>query len=173
MRHDAGKIKEAELVSKLTQAALVAAAAGAVAFSPAIASATPGATAVMPLSGKFRACDFTLEKWVSAHGYTRAIAHLSTSGPNVVATVDLATAEPDTRYDVRIIQTPRASIGCAPGAPGVVTGSVQTDAGGAGSTTLQGPIESGATGAWVIVQRPAPNSQTPAEFYTSEFIASI
>jgi hypothetical protein len=127
----------------------------------------------MPLIAKFRACDFTLEKWVSGHGYTRGVAHLSTSGPNVVATVDLATAEPNTSYDVRIIQTPRASIGCAPGAPGVVTGSVQTDAGGAGSTTLQGPIDSSATGAWVMVQRPAPYSQTPAEFYTSEFIGSI
>ncbi|KAA0086428.1 hypothetical protein CIW52_00275 [Mycolicibacterium sp. P9-64] len=142
-------------------------------INPAIASATPGDTAVMPLIGKFRACDFTLEKWVSAHGYTRGVAHLSTSGQNVVANVDLATAEPDTRYDVRIIQTPRASIGCAPGAPGVITGSVQTDASGAGSTTLQGPIDSSATGAWVMVQRPSPSSLTPAEFYTSEFIASI
>jgi hypothetical protein len=157
---------------KLTQAAVIAA-AGVLVISPAIASAAPGSTAVMPLIGKFRACDFTLEKWVNAHGYTRGVAHLSTSGPNVVATVDLATAEPNTNYDVRIIQTPRASIGCAPGAPGVITGSVQTDAGGAGSTTLQGPIESSATGAWVMVQRPAPYSQTPAEFYTSEFIGSI
>lgn len=158
---------------KLTQAAWVAAAAGVLVINPAIASATPGATAVMPLIGKFRACDFSLEKWVDAHGFARGVAHLSTSGPNVVTTVDLATAEPDTRYDVRVIQTPRASMGCAPGAPGVVTGSLQTDAGGAGSTTLQGPIDSNATGAWVIVQRPSPFSQTPAEFYTSEFIGSI
>jgi hypothetical protein len=157
---------------KLTQATVVAAAAVLV-ISPAIASATPGSTAVMPLIGKFRACDFTLEKFVNAHGYARAVAHLSTSGPNVVATVDLTTAEPNTNYDVRIIQTPRASMGCAPGAPGVVTGSLQTDGGGAGSTTLQGPVDSGATGAWVMVQRPAPHSQTPAEFYTSDFIGSI
>jgi hypothetical protein len=173
MGHDEPKIDEAGLMSKLTQAALVAAAAGVLVTSPAIASAAPASTAVMPLIGKFRACDFTLEKWVSAHGYTRGVAQLSTSGPNVVATVDLATAEPDTRYDVRIIQTPRRSIGCAPGAPGVVTGSLQTDAGGTGSTTLQGSIESSATGAWVIVQRPAPYSQTPAEFLTSDYIGSI
>jgi hypothetical protein len=159
-------------MSKLTQAALVAAAAGVLVISPAVASATPGST-VIPLIGKFRACDFTWEKWPRPHGDTRGVAHLSASGPNVVATVDLATAEPNTNYDVRIIQTPRASMGCAPGAPGVVTGSLQTDAGGAGSTTLQGPVDSGATGAWVMVQRPAPYSQTPAEFYTSEFIGSI
>ena len=129
--------------------------------------------AVMPLLSKFRACDFTLERWVNAVGYARGIAHLSTSGSTVTTTVDMATAEPNTHYDVRVIQTPRASIGCAPGAPGVITGSLQTDAGGTGSTSLQGPIESNATGAWVMVTRPSAFSQTPAEFYSSTFIASI
>jgi hypothetical protein len=38
---------------------------------------------------------------------------------------------------------------------------------------VQGPIASGATGAWVIVERPSDHSQTPAEFYTSEYIAAI
>src|SRR6185295_8045774 len=99
---------------KLTQAIVLAAAASMV-VSPAIASASPaqsdessGAT-VMPLSSKFRACDFTLEKWVNAVGYARGIAHLSTSGSTIVATVDMATAEPNMHYDVRIIQTPRPS----------------------------------------------------------------
>jgi hypothetical protein len=163
---------------KLTQAIVLAAATLTI-VSPAIASASPAQSsessgpAVMPLSSKFRACDFTLEKWVNAVGYARGIAHLSTSGSTVTATVDMATAEPNTHYDVRVIQTPRASIGCAPGAPGVLTGSVQTDGGGFGSTTLQGPIESNATGAWVMVTRPSAFSQTPAEFYSSTFIASI
>jgi hypothetical protein len=166
-------------MTKLTQAILLAASASLMVVSPAIASATPaessGSTgaAVMPLLSKFRACDFTLEKWVDAVGYARGIAHVSTSGSTVTATVDMATAEPNTHYDVRVIQTPRASIGCAPGAPGVITGSLQTDAGGTGSTSLQGPIESNATGAWVMVQRPSAFSQTPAEFYSSTFVASI
>lgn len=163
-------------MSKLTQALLVLAAALLMTISPAIASASPvestGPT-VMPLISKWRACDFTLEKWVNAVGYGRGVVHLNRSSSNIVANVDMATAAPDTRYDVRIIQTPRPSIGCAPGAPGVLTGSLQTDAGGAGSTTIQGPIHPDATGAWVIVQRPAPNSQTSAEFYSSSFIASI
>jgi hypothetical protein len=55
----------------------------------------------------------------------------------------------------------------------VITGSLQTDGIGAGRTTLSGPVQEGATGAWVIMQRPAQFSQTPAEFYTSEFIAQI
>jgi hypothetical protein len=166
-------------MTKLTQAILVAASASLMVVSPAIASATPaessGSTgpAVMPLLSKFRACDFTLENWVDAVGYARGIAHVSTAGSTITATVDMATAEPNTHYDVRVIQTPRASIGCAPGAPGVITGSLQTDAGGTGSTSLQGPIESNATGAWVMVQRPSAFSQTPAEFYSSTFVASI
>lgn len=166
-------------MTKLTQAILLAASASLMVVSPAIASATPaessGSTgaAVMPLLSKFRACDFTLEKWVDAVGYARGVAHVSTSGSTITATVDMATAEPNTHYDVRVIQTPRASIGCAPGAPGVITGSLQTDAGGTGSTSLQGPIESNATGAWVMVQRPSAFSQTPAEFYSSTFVASI
>jgi len=164
---------------KLTQAIVLAATASLMVVSPPIASATPAEStepagaAVMPLLSKFRACDFTLERWVDAVGYARGIAHLSTSGSTVTTTVDMATAEPNTHYDVRVIQTPRASIGCAPGAPGVITGSLQTDAGGTGSTSLQGPMESNATGAWVMVTRPSAFSQTPAEFYSSTFIASI
>jgi hypothetical protein len=161
-------------MTQLTHATLVIAVAGLMAVSPAIASATPTqSTGAMPLVSKLRACDFTVATWVDAVGDGRGLAHLSTSGSNVVATVDLLTAEPNTHYDVRIIQAPRPSIGCAPGAPGVITGSLQTDGGGTGSTTLQGPIDPSATGAWVMVQRPAPYSLTPAEFYTSEYIGSI
>jgi hypothetical protein len=161
-------------MTKLTHALVAVAAASLMFTSPAIASATPSTgAAAMPLVSKWRACDFSLEHWVDAVGYGRATAQVGTSGSNVVTTVDIATAEPNTHYDVRIIQTPRESIGCAPGAPGVITGSLQTDGVGSGGTTIQGPVNPGATGAWVIVERPAANSQTPAEFYTSGFIASI
>ena len=109
----------------------------------------------MPLSSKFRACDFTPLSWVNATGFARATAHVASTGTGtLVAAVDITTAVPNTHYDVRVIQTPRPSIGCAPGAPGVIVGSLQTDAVGAATTTLQGPIQSGATGAWVIVERP-------------------
>ncbi|BBZ26220.1 hypothetical protein MMAD_05150 [Mycolicibacterium madagascariense] len=128
----------------------------------------------MPLSGKWRACDFTDLKWVPNPGYARPVAHVGTdTAGNVMATVDIATARPNTRYDVRIVQTPRPSSGCAAGAPGVVSGGLQTDAAGGGSTTVVGPVATGATGAWVIVDLPSGSSQTPTEFYTSEFIAAI
>jgi hypothetical protein len=98
---------------------------------------------------------------------------MGTSSGSLVTTIDMATALPDTHYDVRVIQVPRSPMGCAAGAPGVIVGGLQTDAAGVGSTTFQGPIQSGATGAWVIVERPSGSSQTPAEFYSSEFATSI
>ena len=143
--------------------------------APRAAAAPPAVSAaVMPLSSKFRACDFTPLKWVDATAYARPTAHVAATGTGtLVAAVDINTAAPNTHYDIRVIQLPRPSTGCGPGAPGVLVGGLQTDAVGAASTTLQGPIQSGATGAWVIVERPAEFSQTPAEFYTSTFVASI
>jgi hypothetical protein len=157
------------IMVKLTSAKVAAVAAALLASSTAVASAA----SPMPLSSQWRACDFTKLAWVSAVGGTRIVAQVSASGSTVVAHIDAALAPPNTHYDVRIIQTPRPSIGCAPGDPGVITGGLQTDDAGVGSVTVQGPIASGKTGAWVIVDLPAPNAQTPAEFYTSEFIAAI
>lgn len=136
--------------------------------------APSASAAVMPMAPKWRACDFSIQKWVDAVGYARPVAHVTTDGSGTLTgTLDMVTALPFTQYDFRVIQTPRASIGCAPGAPGVLTGAVQTDATGAGSVTVQGAVAPGATGAWVIVERPAEYSQTPAEFYTSDYIAPV
>jgi hypothetical protein len=160
-------------MAKLTHSKVTAVAAAFLVAGAAFGTATASASSPMPLSSKWRACDFS-QQWVPAVGDARALAFVGPAGDgSMVAKVDLATALPNTRYDVRVVQAPRPSIGCAPGQPGVLNGSLQTDGVGAGSVTLQGPVESGKTGAWVIVERPAPNSQTPAEFYTSEFIATI
>lgn len=155
-------------MNKLSLAKVIAITGALVATSTATASA-----ATMPLTSKWRACDFSLQSWVNAVGYARVVANVSSTGSTVVANVDMLTAPPDMHYDVRVIQMPRPSIGCAPGAPGVITGALQTNGAGAGNVTLQGPVQSGATGAWVIVERPSDSSQTPAEFYTSTFVASI
>ncbi|MDT7762892.1 MAG: hypothetical protein QOC63_2312, partial [Mycobacterium sp.] len=83
-------------------------------------------------------------------------------------------AEPDTPYNVRLIQMPRpSSASCNAGDPGVAGGVLQTDDGGAGALTVRGPISPGATGVWMFVSRPGELSQTPAEFYTSDFVASL
>ncbi len=162
-------------MNKLTHAVVVAIGMSLMAINPATASAAPDqlSAAQMPLLSRWRACDFTLLKWPDAVGYARAIADVSSSSGSVSATITMNTAVPNTHYDVRVIQTPRPSSGCGTGAPGVITGGLQTDGVGFGATTFQGPIESGATGAWVIVERPSAFSQTPAEFYTSTFIAAI
>lgn len=159
-------------MTKLTPAIFVAVAASLLPVG--IAVSPPADAAVMPLSSQLRACDGTKLAWVAAVGDARATAHLTNDGSgSIVTTIDLATAPPNTHYDVRVIQVPRPSNDCAPGSPGVIVGGLQTDAAGVGNTTFRGPIRSGATGAWVIVERPAANSQTPAEFYTSEFAAPL
>jgi hypothetical protein len=48
-----------------------------------------------------------------------------------------------------------------------------TDGSGAGRVTVKAPIQGNSTGAWVILDRPSEHSQTPAELYTSTFVASL
>ncbi|HME78407.1 MAG TPA: hypothetical protein VKI00_22995 [Mycobacterium sp.] len=73
-----------------------------------------------------------------------------------------------------LIQAPRASSSlCGSGGPGVAVGSLDTDGAGQAATTLQDRIQSGTTGAWILIQQPSPYSQTPTEFYTSDFIAPV
>jgi hypothetical protein len=92
----------------------------------------------------------------------------------VIADVQIATAEPETPYDVRLIQVPRpSSASCNAGDPGVTGGVLFTDGAGAGGVTVRGHIVSGATGAWVFISRPGEFSQTPAEFYTSDFVVPL
>jgi hypothetical protein len=159
-------------MTKLTSATFAVLAATLVGFGS-LVSAPSASAAEMPMTGQWRACDFSKQKWVEAVGYARPTAHLTNDSGTLRATIDINTAVPYTHYDVRVIQTPRASIGCAPGAPGVITGGLQTDGVGAGTATVQGAVAPGATGAWVIVERPSDHSQTPAEFYTSDYVAPI
>lgn len=159
---------------KLTFKKVAAAAAALTVAGATFGTATASAASPMPLSNTWRACDFSSQSWVDAVGNAQAIAYVGPAGDgSMVAKIDMATALPNARYDVRVIQTPRPSIGCGPGAPGVLTGSLQTDGIGTGSVTINGPVASGKTGAWVFVELPSAYSQTPEEFYTSGFIASI
>jgi hypothetical protein len=48
-----------------------------------------------------------------------------------------------------------------------------TDDGGAGGVTVSGPISPGATGVWMFISRPGELSQTPDEFYTSDFVVPL
>jgi hypothetical protein len=122
----------------------------------------------------FRRCDFSNTRYVGPTGYARPTALVRHTGSEVVADVQIATAIPNTPYNVGLVQMPRSSAtGCNPGDAGVIGGVIFTDPTGAGSVTLGGPVASGATGAWMYISRPGEYSQTPAEFYTSDFVVPL
>lgn len=159
---------------KLTFTKVAAAAAALTVVGATLGVGSAAASSPMPLVSKWRACDFTLIKWVDAVGYGRPIAYVGPAGDGtMVAKVDIASALPNTAYNVKVVQVPRPSNQCAPGDAGVLTGTLHTDAAGVGTTTVQGPIAEGKTGAWVAVELPSAYSQTPAEFYTSQFVAAL
>jgi hypothetical protein len=155
-----------------TVAAMVVAMPAVLTIGVGTASAE-GATFV-PFTQIFRRCDFSGNTHVGATGYARPTALVHNTGSELIADVQIATAIPNTPYDVRLIQMPRSSAsGCNAGDPGVIAGVLLTDAAGAGSVSLRGPVASGATGAWMSISRPGEFSQTPAEFYTSDFVLSL
>jgi hypothetical protein len=161
-----------------------AGAAVSIAIGPAVlmAVSAPSATALppgvdpslIPFTSALRRCDFSVLQYVSASGDGRPTAHIRTEGGQVVADVQLATARPNTFYDVRLIQAPLpSSANCRAGSEGTAAGPINTNGAGAGAITLRAPIRPGATGAWVSIERPQPFSQRPAEFYTSDRIAGF
>lgn len=130
--------------------------------------------ALVPLTPKFRACDFTWAVNVPTMGKGSGQAVISKGSSNkVVAQVQLIAAEPGAHYNVRMIQSPRTSAGCGSGDVGVSAGGLDTDGSGTGTTTLEAPLAANSTGIWVFVDRPSPHSQTPIDFYTSEMVTPI
>ncbi len=138
-----------------------------------LAAAQSGGTFV-PFSSKLRRCDFSARQSYGAVGNGRPTATVRTIGSMVSADVQLLVAEPNSYYEVRLIQMPReSSAGCHAGAPGTAVAALNTDGVGSGAITLSSQIMSGATGSWLAIERPHPHSQLPAEFYTSDFIVGI
>jgi hypothetical protein len=142
-----------------------------------IKAAAEGGTRVT-LEGDLRRCDFSLVSTApmvprAELGSGSALIH--TAGSRAVAEVRLVDApEPGTHFDVGLIQEPRpSSATCGPGDPGTAFTGMDTDASGSGTVTIQDTIRPGTTGVWVIIERPNGNSQNPAEFYTSEFVAPV
>jgi hypothetical protein len=122
----------------------------------------------------FRLCDFSTKTHIGPTGYAGPSALVRHTGSEVIADVQVGRAIPGTVYVVGLVQMPHSSaVGCNPGDPGVISGVLTADDMGNGSTTIRGPIAPGATGAWMYVSRPGYLSQTPDEFYTSDFIVPI
>ncbi|BBY23892.1 hypothetical protein [Mycobacterium stomatepiae] len=143
-----------------------------------IATAKAEGGTIVVLDSKLRRCDFSLVSTVpmvprSALGTGQVIVH--SSGGKAVAEVSLSDASaPGTHFDVGLIQEPRsAASNCGPGDPGTAFSGLDTDGAGGGAVTVSDTIRPGTTGVWVVIQRPNPNSQKPAEFYTSEFVAPV
>lgn len=143
--------------------------------APVVAAPDAGRVVVVAMATVLKRCDFSTNPYVPAAGTGRAIAYISTpDSATVHAEVDLATARPNSGYEVILIQFPRsAAAACDGSSPGAVGGLLQTDALGAGRIALRDRILGDATGAWVLIQRPDEYSQTPAEFYTSDFVAAF
>ncbi len=121
-----------------------------------------------------RRCDFSGNMHTGPTGVAHPTALVHSTGSDVTADVQIVGAIPDTPYDVRLIEMPRASsASCNAGDPGVAAAVLQTDDGGAGGVTVSDPISPGATGAWMFISRPGELSQTPAEFYTSDFVVPL
>ena len=135
--------------------ALLVGAANVVAINAVgVAGASNGPTLV-PFVSKFRNCSFEQTRWVSATGFGSGDALIGTSPDRVTADVRLATAEPNTRYTVRLIQVPRPGYRtCTAGDPGVAVGELFTDGNGTGTATVQGPRLQDSTGAWVSIDGP-------------------
>ena len=154
--------------------ALLVGAANVVAINTAGAAVASNGPTLVPFTSLFRTCNFERTHYVSATGTGSGDALIGAGSDGVTADVRLQTAEPNTRYTVRLIQVPRASERtCTVGDPGVAVAELFTDGNGTGSTRVSGPLMQGATGAWVSVDGPPKPGKVIGEFYTSEILAAL
>ncbi|WNG85262.1 hypothetical protein C6A87_014910 [Mycobacterium sp. ITM-2016-00317] len=169
-------------VARIFLAALAAVTAAGFGLGPGpggtgVAVAQPDLSAgpvMAPFSQTWRRCDFSKFAYTGPTAYGRMFGQFRVEGGELVADLQLATGKLNAPYDVRVIQMPRASASsCNAGDPGVLAATLFTDGAGSGSVTVRGPIAPGTTGVWASVTRPSPFSQTPEEFYTTDFVVSM
>jgi len=155
--------------------AIVAAIATLPALTMLAAPAQAASAVSMPLLVDMHSCDFQKVNYARhfGPGWAQPVAQISSDGHTATARVEIKDGTPNAQYVARLIPAPHAALGCEAGAPGIGTAAVSTDATGTGSATVQAPIGAGTTGVWVALELPAPHSQTPAEFYSPTFIASV
>jgi hypothetical protein len=141
----------------------------------AVPGSNPGAWAeggtVVPMRSILRACDFSPIPDFASSSRATASAVIHTGGGAVTADIHLAEpGEPGAHFDVSLIQAPHPSSSpCDGPGPGVAVGALNTDGAGLADTTVRDTLRSGTTGVWVFIRQASPRSQSPAEFYTSDF----
>ena len=127
----------------------------------------------MLLLANMHTCDFQLVTSPLGRPGALAFAEISSDGHSVVAHIDMTNGADSAQYVVRMIPAPHAQLGCLAGDHRITSGTLGTNEFGDGSVTLQAPIASGTTGMWLAVDLPSRYSQTPREFYSSNYIASV
>ena len=136
-------------------------------------SAGQGGT-MSPLSNVVRRCDHSNDTHTRPGGDGQGFAVIGRTGNTVHADVTLQGASPDTQFMVRLIQAPKSpNDTCSAGSAGTVVAPMFGDAGGNAYLTLQGPVMSGATGAWVFIEGPMNYREPFGEYYSTDFIAPI
>ncbi|OKH84955.1 hypothetical protein EB75_02110 [Mycobacterium sp. ST-F2] len=154
------------LVAALTVSALPVA---TVVAAPAQAAGTSRQT----LMSRTYTCDRQPINYMKFRFPAVPTAEISSDGRTAVAHVDMLDGARNAQYVVRLIPAPHATLGCLPGDPSIGTGTLSTDGFGNGNSTVQLSVAPGTSGVWVAVELPAPHSQSPAEFYSSDFVASV
>lgn len=146
-----------------------------VALAGSIAPAAAEGGTIVPMRSILRACDFSPinDRASTDRGTASAVIHVN--GGTAIADVHLAeSGQPGTHYDVSLIQVPLASTAsCDVPGPGVAVAGLDSDGAGNATTTVRDGLRSGTTGVWVFIRRGSAISQSPAEFYTSDFAASV
>jgi hypothetical protein len=145
----------------------------ALAGSAVPASADSGT--VVPMRSILRACDFSPIPDLASTSRGTASAVIHTSGGAVTADIHFAEpGAPGAHYDVSLIQAPHpSSASCDGPGPGVAMGALNTDGVGLANTTVRDSLRSGTTAVWVFIRQASPTSQSPAEFYTSDFPVQV
>jgi hypothetical protein len=144
---------------------------GATIVLAAPASAAPGYR--MILLATMHTCDFQPVDHAMGRSGAEPLAEITTDRHNAAAHIDMTAGTPNVQYVVRLIPAPHAVLGCPAGDPSITTGTLSTDDSGTGSATLQTRIGPGTTGMWLAIDLPSPHSQTPEEFYSSNYIAAV
>ena len=146
-----------------------------VALTGSTAEASAESGTVVPMRSILRACDYTPIPDLSSTNVGTASAVIHTGGGAVTADIHFAEpTAPGAHYDVSLIQLPRASSApCDAPGPGVAVGALNTDGAGVGNATVRDSLHSGTTGVWVFIRQANPFSQSPAEFYTSDFPVKV
>jgi hypothetical protein len=137
-------------------------------------SASQSGGTMSPLSVVTRRCDHTPTGYTRPAGDGQGFAVIGSNGNNVHADVTLQGGSSDTQYMVRLIQMPRSPAGtCSAGSAGTTVAPMFSDGGGNASLSIDGPMMSGATGAWIYIEGPMGYRTPFGEYYTTDAVIPI